>query len=67
MASSVSFFIYIYIYIYIYNFIYLYIFDCAGSVLLHRLFSGCREQGATLVAMHGLLIAMASLVMEHRL
>ena len=56
-----------FLYIYIYNFIYFYIFDCAGSVLLHRLFSGCGEQGATLVVMPGLLIAMASLVMEHRL
>ena len=50
-------------------FIYIYFFfGCAGSVLPHRLFSGCGEQGGhSLVVMCGLLIAMASLVIEHRL
>ena len=36
-------------------------------LLLLGLFSSCREQGATLVVVHGLLIAVASLVVEHRL
>ena len=46
-----SFIIYIYIYIhthtFFFNFIYLFIFifDCAGSSLLCRLFSSCRERG----------------------
>ena len=38
---------------------YLYVYDCAGSSLLHVDF--------TLVAGRGLLIAVASLVAEHRL
>ena len=32
-----------------------------------RLFSSCVEQGLLFVAVHGLLIAVASLVAEHRL
>jgi len=38
---------------------YLFIFGCAGSLLLLRLFSSCSEWG--------FLIAVASLVAEHRL
>ena len=36
-------------------------------VVAHRLFSSCGEQGLLFVAVHGLLIAVASLVAEHRL
>ena len=32
-----------------------------------RAFSSCGEQGLLFVAVHGLLIAVASLVVEHRL
>ena len=32
-----------------------------------RAFSSCGEQGVLFVAVHGLLIAVASLVAEHRL
>ena len=41
---------------------------CAGSSLLHRLFSSCGEQGLLSVAVgRRLLIGVASLVVEHRL
>ena len=42
-------------------------FGCAGSSLLHELFSSCGEQGNSLVAvaMQKLLIAVASFVAEH--
>ena len=40
---------------------------CAGSLLLHRLFSSCDEQGLlSSCGVHGPLIVVASLV-EHRL
>ena len=42
---------------------YLFIFDCVASLLLHGLFPRCREG----VAVHGLLVAAASLVVEHGL
>ena len=41
--------------------------DCTGSSLLCGLFSSCGECGLSLAAVHGLLIAVASLVAEHRL
>ena len=40
---------------------YLFIFGCVGS------FFSCREQGLLFVAVHGLLTAVASLVVEHGL
>ena len=40
-------------------------FGCAGSSLLGRLFSSCGKQGSSLVAMHRLFIAVASLFMKH--
>ena len=42
-------------------------FGCAGLSLLRWLLSSCREQGYSLVAVHGLLIEVSSLGMEHRL
>ena len=45
----------------------LFIFGYTWSLLLPGLFSSCGEWGDSLVAVHGLLIAMASLVVEHRL
>ena len=36
-------------------------------VAVHGLFSGCGEWGLLFVVVHGLLIAVASLVVEHRL
>ena len=47
-------------------FIYLFIFGCIVSSLLHAGFS-CSERGLLFVALHGLLIAVASLVAEHGL
>ena len=41
-------------------------FGCVGSLLLHAAFSSCGERGLLFVALHGLLIAVASLV-EHGL
>ena len=48
------------------EFIYLFIFGCIGSSLLRSGFSlsSCSKQGLLFVAVHGLLIAMASLVAE---
>jgi len=40
-------------------------FGCAGSSLLHRLFSSCGKRGYSLVRVQGFLIAVASL-MEYR-
>ena len=42
-------------------------FGCAGSSLLHGHFSSCGEWGLLLAVVCGLLIAVASLVVEHRL
>ena len=46
--------------------VYLCIFGCAGSLLLHGLFSSCGERGLFLVAVHKLLIAVDFLAAEHR-
>ena len=45
-----------------------FIFGCVGSPLLPaRAFSSCGEQGLLFVVVRGLLIAVASLVVEHGL
>ena len=44
---------------------FLVIFGCAGSSLLHWLFSSCGEWGLHSIEMHGLLIAMASPVAKY--
>ena len=65
MPTRVFFFFFLnkFIYLFIY-----FIFGCVGSSLLCAgFFSGCSEQGLLFVAVHGLLIAVASLVAEHRL
>ena len=46
---------------------YLLIFGCAGSSLLTGFSLVATSGGYSLVAMHGLLIAVASLIAEHRL
>ena len=43
------------------------IFGWVGSLWLHVACSSYGEQGLLLVAMHGLLIAVATFVAEHRL
>ena len=58
--------IYIYIYIYIYLFIYLFL-AALGLRCWARAFSSCGEQGLLFVVVRGLLIAGASLVVEHGL
>ena len=42
------------------------IFGCTGSSMLHEGFLSLQQVGATLVAVHGLLITGASLIAEHR-
>ena len=42
-------------------------FGCIGSLLLAWAFSSCRERGLLFVVVRRLLIAVASLVVEHRL
>ena len=49
-----------------FNYLFIY-FGCPGSSLLWGLFSGGGEQGLFFVVVLGLLIAVASLVAEHRL
>ena len=46
---------------------YLFIFDCVGSSFCAWAFSGCGEWGLLFVAVRRLLIAVTSLVAEHRL
>ena len=50
---------------FIYSFIYLF-FGSSGSLLLHMRFS-CNERGLLFMVVSGLLIEMASLIVEHRL
>ena len=44
-----------------------FVWGCAGSLLLHGLFSTGASGGCAPVAVHRLLIVVASLVAEHRL
>ena len=48
-------------------FIYFYFWLCWVFVSAHELFSSCGERGLLFVAVQGLLIAVASLVVEHGL
>ena len=63
-----SFKIYIYIYIYFFfnKFIYSFL-AVLGLPCCTRAFSSCSKQELLFVALHGLLIAVASLVLEHGL
>ena len=56
---------FIYLFIYLFIYFYLFIFGCAGSWLLHAGFLQLRERGLLFIAMHRLLIVVASLVVEH--
>ena len=58
---STSFFFLIYIYLFTYLFWLCWVFVAA------RAFSSCSERGLLFVVVHGLLIAVASLVAEHGL
>ena len=58
-------FLYFY-YLFIYLFIYLFL-AVLGLHCCARAFSSCHELGLLFVAVHGLLIAVACLVAEHRL
>ena len=53
--------------LYIFKIILFIYFCCAGSLLLHGLFSSCSEEGLLFIAVCRLLIAVASPVAEHRL
>ena len=50
---------------YIYIKICLFIYDCAGSSLLCMLSLAAASRGYCLAVVHGLFIAMASLVAQH--
>ena len=52
---------------FLFLFLNLFIFGCVGSSLLRAAFSSYGERGLLFVAACGLLIAVASLVVEHRL
>ena len=68
-SKSLFFFFFKEAYIYIYflnKFIYLFL-AALGLHCFTRPFSGCGERGILFVAVRGLLIAVASLVAEHRL
>ena len=54
-------------YFFLINLFYLFIFGSVGSLLLCADFSSRGEQGLLFVAVRRLLIAVASLVVEHRL
>ena len=41
---------------------YYFVFDCAGSSSFAQAFSSCGKQGPLFIAVHGLLIRVASLV-----
>ena len=58
-----------YILFYIFKFIYfIYLFLAVlGLRCCARAFSSCGEPGLLFVAVHGLLIAVASLIVKHRL
>ena len=58
--------VFIFVYINFFNFIYLFL-AALGLRCCAWAFSSCGEQGLLLVAVHGLLIAVASLVAEHGL
>ena len=54
--------------VFVLKIIYLFLFLAAlGLRCCVRAFSSCGERGLLFIAVHGLLIAMASLVAEHRL
>ena len=57
----------IFIYLFIYFKFYLFILGCVGSLLLCTASCSCGEQGPLLVAVCGLLIVVASPVVEHGL
>ena len=60
----------VYIYIYFFNKFYLFIYLFLAALHLHccaRAFSSYNERGLLFVALQGLLIAVASLVVEHGL
>ena len=61
------FYLFFFYFIFLIYLFYLFIFGCVGSSLLRKGFSSCDEHGLLLVAVRGLLIAVASLVVEHGL
>ena len=63
-----SFLFQTFIYLFIYFYFYLFLFLVAlGLCCCARAFSSCSERGLLFVVVHGLLIAVASLVAEHGL
>ena len=57
-----------FLFIYFFNYIFIYLFMAAlGLRCCMRAFSSCGERGLLFVVVRGLLIAVASLVVEHGL
>ena len=60
-------YIYIYLFIYLYIYLFIYFWLCWIFIVAHGLSLVVMSGGCSLVALHGLLIVVASLVAEHRL
>ena len=60
-------FIYFFFFKFIFIYLFIYFLAMLGLRCCARAFSSCSEQGPLFIAVCGLLIAVASLVAEHRL
>ena len=63
---SICYFVHRFFFFFFYKFVYLFL-AALGLCCCARAFSSCGERGLLFVAVHGLLIAVASLVVEHGL
>ena len=64
--TQIPFYLFFY-YFFKINLFILFIFGCVGSSLLCVAFSSCGKQGLFFGVVRGLLVAVASIVGEHRL
>ena len=56
-----------YSFVFFLTYLFIYLLSALGLRCYALAFSSCSEQGLLFVVVHGLLIAVASLVVEHRL
>ena len=66
LVGKIKYFIFLKINLFIHSFIYLFL-AALGLCCCARAFSSCGEPGLLFVVVHGPLIAVASLVVEHGL
>ena len=67
-VCAIALFFLKYVFLFFLSFIFFYLFLAAlGLRCCAQAFSSCRERGLLFIAVHGLLIAVASLVVEHGL